>query len=143
MDMKKILIAVAGFEYSEKVLAQAKTLAEAMASEVTIITVVDIKREEKYIFDGGLMEKLRESALGHCEDTLAEAKKVFENFSGKVETVCKIGNTADEILEYAESGGYDLIIVGSRGTGAFPGFRLGSVADKVVHYAKASVLIVK
>ena len=141
--MKKILVPIAGFRYSEKVLKAAKEIAEAMAGEVTILNIVDIAREEKYIYDRGLMEEIRAGAIRNCEETLNSAKQLFENFTGKIDTVCKLGNTADEIIDYADKGGYDLIIMGNRGAGVLPGFRLGSVADKVVHYSNVSVLVVK
>jgi nucleotide-binding universal stress UspA family protein len=54
----------------------------------------------------------------------------------------EFGVPSDVIVEIAEKGNYDLIIVGSRGLGKVKRFLLGSVSDDVSHKAKCSVLIV-
>jgi len=58
-----------------------------------------------------------------------------------IETV--MGNPADEICRKAEEGGYDVIVLGSRGHGVVASVLLGSVSAKVLHHAPCSVLIVR
>lgn len=53
------------------------------------------------------------------------------------------GDAATEILEYVKNHEIDLIICGTRGLNPVTGWLLGSVSRKLVHYAEASVLIVK
>jgi len=53
------------------------------------------------------------------------------------------GDSASEILEYAQEIRPDLIVAGSRGLSQVQGWLLGSVSRKLVHYSKCSVLIVK
>ena len=43
----------------------------------------------------------------------------------------------------AKEGDYDLIVMGSRGQGAFSKALLGSVSKKVLNHAEKNVLIVK
>jgi nucleotide-binding universal stress UspA family protein len=47
------------------------------------------------------------------------------------------------IVEYAESHGVDLIIIGTRGRSGFRRLLLGSVASGVINYATCPVLVVK
>lgn len=47
---------------------------------------------------------------------------------------------ASAILEAAKDA--DLVVVGARGHGGFPGLRLGSVSTQVVNHAPCSVLVV-
>jgi nucleotide-binding universal stress UspA family protein len=47
------------------------------------------------------------------------------------------------IVEEAERWGADLIVMGSRGLGAWNRLLLGSVSSAVVHHAKCSVEIVR
>ena len=47
------------------------------------------------------------------------------------------------IVEYAESHGVDLIIIGTRGRSGFKKMLLGSVASGVVTYATCPVMVVK
>ncbi len=53
------------------------------------------------------------------------------------------GYAADRIVEVAEEGDYDLIVIGSRGLSPLGRFLLGSVSDRVVHHAHCSVTVVK
>lgn len=141
--MKKILVAIGGFDYSQKVLNEAKQLAQCLSTEVTIINVIDLSREERAYSKMSFYEEIKEGALKSSQELLTSAKEVFSDFNGSVDAVSKIGNSADEIINYAEIGSYDLIIMGSRSTGVFSRGQLGSVADKVVRYARVPVYIIK
>jgi nucleotide-binding universal stress UspA family protein len=50
---------------------------------------------------------------------------------------------ADAVLDSSERLGADLIVVGSRGRGAFLSIVLGSVSEEVVHHASCPVLVVR
>lgn len=56
-------------------------------------------------------------------------------------TVVAVGPPAAALLNLAESGRYDLLVVGNRGM-AGPRRLLGSVPDRIAHEARTSVLIV-
>lgn len=53
------------------------------------------------------------------------------------------GPIAQTIVGYAKKVGATLIVIGSRGRGAFGSLVLGSVSQGVVHSAECSVLIAK
>lgn len=54
-----------------------------------------------------------------------------------------VGHPGDAIAELAESGRYDLLIMGSHGHGSLTGAVLGSVATRVLARCKTPVLIVR
>ncbi|MFZ0512317.1 MAG: universal stress protein [Candidatus Nitrosopolaris sp.] len=47
------------------------------------------------------------------------------------------------IVDYAEAGGFDLIVVGTRGSSHFKKLLLGGVASGVVTYAHCPVMVIK
>jgi nucleotide-binding universal stress UspA family protein len=51
------------------------------------------------------------------------------------------GDPAEEILAEAKAGGYDLVVVGSRGLGPVGRLLLGSVSTEVVENARCPVLV--
>lgn len=63
--------------------------------------------------------------------------------SERVEIQALVGDIAGEILACANRERADLIIMGSRGLGAFSGAILGSISIKILHTSEISVLVVK
>lgn len=78
------------------------------------------------------------------EQLLLHAKERAENLGAKVaQTTLGSGDFADEIMDAADAYLADMIVVGSRGLGSLRGVVLGSVSQKVLHYARQAVLAVK
>ncbi|MDM0034028.1 universal stress protein [Variovorax sp. J22P271] len=61
----------------------------------------------------------------------------------EAELVHKVGHPADEIAAHAESGRFDLLVMGSHGVGALKNLVLGSVATKVLAKCTVPVLLVR
>ena len=78
-------------------------------------------------------------------DHLLEALATRAHSRGLDEVATSLlnGETADEILRYADENGVDLITVGSRGLGGLKSLFLGSVSHKLVEQAKCPCLVVK
>ena len=53
------------------------------------------------------------------------------------------GNTADVILKESAAGGFDLIVLGTRGHSPMSGALIGSVTHKVLARASCPVLVTK
>ena len=77
------------------------------------------------------------------EATLREAGAEVEAAGVAVRTYAREGDAADAILDVAEERGADLIVVGNKGMTGAKRFLLGSVPNKVSHYAPCSVLIIR
>jgi nucleotide-binding universal stress UspA family protein len=88
---------------------------------------------EKWI-DAETLE-VQEAATRECRYCLA----------GKVPCDPRVveGDPADMLLEEAQSGQYDMIVLGSHGRSALKGFLLGTVHAKVLHHTTQPVLIVR
>lgn len=137
----KMLVPIDGSKNSERAIIEAKRQAKAMGGEITLLTVVKPLIIPYYGNTelGRLDKKNMEAAK---KVLLEEAEKEFEGSSVTVHTKLRKGSPAEEILEEAEAGAYDLIIMGSRGLGAFSKTLLGSVSSKVLNHTKINVLIV-
>ena len=95
-------------------------------------TEIDQSLEERAKEEQHLGEKLLDSTIDRLSQLGFPLKKVLVR-----------GDAATEILSYAEEHMIDLIIGGSRGLSQFQSWLLGSVSNKLTHYAECSVLIVK
>ncbi len=69
-------------------------------------------------------------------------REAMEHCGVKCEIVHETGHPAQVIIEYADALKSSLIVMGSRGLGAFKSLLLGSESNRVKHYARSSVLIV-
>lgn len=136
-NKKKILVAVDGSDNSERALIEARKHGEAFDAEVTILTVLDQSSAKS---PGNRVDKTWEETGGAI---LEESVKVFDDFDGEVVTTLRNGDPADEILEEANFGDFDLIIMGNRGLGVFSRTFLGSVSNKVLNHTNKNVLVIK
>ena len=74
---------------------------------------------------------------------LRDAARQLQAAGVAAQAVEKAGNPAATIIETAESGGYDLVVVGVRGRHAIARFLFGSTADRVARHATTPVLVVR
>ena len=143
--MKKILVATDGSKHSNKAVSEARRLGEALNLGVSILNVAKDPNINPYMpINIYTMQTCSEEVKGNNE-VLNAALKKFDGFKGEVDTICKLGEPADVIIEEAESGDYDLVIMGSRGQGqgVFSRAILGSITNKVLSYIEASVYVVR
>jgi nucleotide-binding universal stress UspA family protein len=84
------------------------------------------------------MEELARSTAGAQMKDLG--KRLHEQGVKEVRSRVGIGNPAHEIVDLAELGHFDLIVMGTHGHSGFAHAVMGSVAEKVVRRAKCPVL---
>ena len=141
--MKKILVPVDGSENSKKALIEAKKIGEIFNSEIIILNVVKDIIAHPYLATQDYGMKTNEGLMELGKELLIESLKTFEGFSGIVKTKIKYGDAGRGIVEEVEEGDYDLVVMGSRGLGAFSRAMLGSVSNKVLNHVNTNVLIIK
>jgi nucleotide-binding universal stress UspA family protein len=133
--MAKVLVAYDGS--ADARLALEHAAAKHAGDEVTVISVVPVQQSGR----GGGIDPT--SDVGDHRSALSEAAALLSERGVQARTVESIGHPADAIVEAAEQGGYDLVIVGSRGLNAIERFLTGSVSGRVVAHAPCSVLVVR
>lgn len=139
----KILVSVDGSDNSKRALVKAKEHGEINNAEITILTVLDHTFLLHYARTTASKTEDSENREKAGEEILEEALEYFKDYDGEVFTTMRNGYPADEILEEASFGNFDLIVMGSRGLGVFSRTFLGSVSNKVLNHTKSNVLIVK
>ena len=145
--IKKILVALDGSKAANNALTFAIGLAETTSAELSLLTVVPpvfLPSHSIYV--------LKSEAVADCAKALdATFKGVLSKAEGevknrkpkfKVSTKFEKGEPAEKIVEIAECGNVDLIVMGSRGLGGRVS-TLGSVSSRVVDKSSCPVLIVK
>ena len=136
----KILVAYDGSERGRAVLNWATRLVGTdQGSAVTVISVAPALEAAPAIADAVDPSSSVEVHRVH----LADAGAMLTAAGVNADTVLKIGNPAEEIINAGDEGGYDLILVGSTGAHGAMRFLMGSVSDRVVRHASRPVLVVR
>ncbi len=135
----RILVPVDGSRYAENAIRHASDLAGKYGSSVTLIHVV-ATRVYAMAEVGVLISKdLEKEGM----EILRKSQELASSLGISANTRLVSGVPAEEILRFAESEKFDLIVMGSRGLSEVKAFLLGSVSDKVSHHARCPVLIVR
>jgi len=138
----KVLLAVDGSPTSTEAARTANIFLEkGMAKRVEVIHVVPNLINSYYDLGGDMVKSLSEQSKEKGKEILRLTKEMF-SMPEKVQTVFRIGETAETICDYAKNG-FDLIILGSRGMNPLAGLLVGSVSSRVIHFAPCPVLVVK
>jgi nucleotide-binding universal stress UspA family protein len=130
----RILLAYDGFEHSQHALEQAAKLAADGKGEITVLSVVP--PDARGSKSGGHV-MLRP----HAHEDVARAHAYLRELGLPSEMKMEAGDPAEEIVAEATTGGYDVVVVGSRGHGALGRLLLGSVSTEVVARAPCPVLV--
>ena len=141
--MKKILLAYDGGEPARRALETAAELARAFHAPLSVVSVVPEGA-------GCQVADPREHASARARE-LQDAKRLLAEMGIEVELLEPSGDPASRIVQIAEEGGFDTIVLGSGGGGpadrgsggggaigrALP----GSVSRHVVAHAMATVVV--
>jgi len=139
----KILLAVDGSPYTKKMLAYLATHDGLFNPEqdYTVFTVQPILPPRaraavgKEIVDNYYAEE--------SEKVLAPVAKFLLRHGINAKSSWKVGHAGECIAKLAESGKFDLLVMGSHGHGTLVNLVMGSVATKVLAQCKVPVLLVR
>ena len=163
---KKILYTTDLSESGRYAFHHAASIANQYRAELTVIHVVEGGPElDRRLFgyvDEKLWEEIKTRNLQEAKDILISRKRDNAAIKECVGQFCedaqagmpdqadityrievKNGNTVEQIVEEAEKGNYDLIVMGRHGDGALKTAVIGDTVRRVVRHTDIPVLIVK
>ncbi len=128
---KKMLVPLDGSELAEVVLPYAREVARGFDLELLLLHVCEPTTAESRFMCRAYLERVAEIAR-QPSDKLVKVR-------GEVTS----GHPAEEILNYAESAGADLILMATHGRSGLRRWVLGGTADKVLRAANVPVWLVR
>jgi nucleotide-binding universal stress UspA family protein len=140
-----ILVGVDRSLHARAAVSQAVDIARTQGAALTLITVYSSVLPWPAMMPAALPQEVLEEFV---EATRREAQAALDEASAQLpkglsaSTLSVDGTPAEVILDQAETGGHDLIVVGSRGRGDVASIMLGSVSHRVVHHSRVPVLVV-
>jgi nucleotide-binding universal stress UspA family protein len=133
--MKRILVAYDGEEPARKALETAIDLAERHEASISVVSVVPIR-------SGRTPMDPWDDTIVHA-DALEEARGILAEHGMNADLMEPLGEPATTIERIANDGGYDTVVIGSRGLGGLSRFLQGSVSSHVATHTHATVVIAR
>jgi nucleotide-binding universal stress UspA family protein len=151
-EFSKILCALDFTPISEAVVEAGKDLARMYSAELhlvhvvegvdvsTIVSGTDYALAEK---DVEAMERIGDNIRDAANARLAQLASELSEHGLRVEESTLLGEPFDDIIDYAETKGINLIIVGAHSKKPVKRLLIGSVSEKVTRKAHCSVLVLR
>ena len=142
VNIKSLLVAVDGSEFSDKAVRYACAMGPSLGAEVVLLHVVPMLVSATPYHDTVSDQPfLALQKVG--EDILAKAKEIAVALKCEVTELISHGDPANKIVDIATERNADLIIMGSRGVSGIKRLFVGSISDKVMNQAPCPVMIVR
>ncbi len=144
-----VLLVVDGSFYSKLSARMLEALRLPAKAEVTVLTVVP-----EATFLGGISlnaimgtsearKKAKDEQQQQAIELLQNMADILKKVRFKVDIMVRWGNPVEKILEVIEEVKASFVVMGARGLTDHLSFRLGSIAQKIMKYSNASVLLVR
>ena len=137
---RSILVAVDGSPDAESALAHAASLARDQNARLTLLTAIPPLPATALLASGAAPP--RSEVIRHYADTLRHATDALPD-DISVTTLLVEATPARALIQRAESGDYDLIVMGSHGHGRLHHSLLGCVSQKVLAASPIPVLLTR
>ena len=139
----KILLAVDGSAYTKKMLAYLVTHEDLFSNNnsFTLLTVQPQlpTRARNVVGKEAADNYYRQES----ERVLGPATQFLLRHGIDAKTVSKVGHAGEVICKTADTGKFDMVVMGSHGHGLFGSLVMGSVATQVLAHSKVPVLLVR
>lgn len=145
--LQSILLATDGSDCCTNAIHAAIALAQGFGTPLTVLHIHDLHPTlvERIACDDDPIGDVDEEV--YAADCLQRVRQSVEGAVREAEVVCEFqqaeGHPAEAIVAFATAHQTGMIVMGSRGMGAFSAPLLGSVSHSVAHHAPCPVLIVR
>ena len=138
-----ILLAADGSSYTKRMLAYVAAHDEWLGTRHRYVVVTSVPRippRAIAVLDRALVKRYYRD---EADKVFKPIRAFFKQRGIEAEFSSKVGPAADAIANLADSGSFDLLMMGSHGHGGVLNVVMGSVATKVLAACKVPVLLVR
>ena len=142
-QFKKILVPLDGSEFAEMALEPALAIAESMAAEVVLFRVAQpIPRTHALVEMPDVYDEVVAAAYREAEDYLNDLRAQLPYDNVTIEHRPADG-VAQQILDFVNESGVDLIVMSSHGRTGVARWVHGSVAEKLLTGSFCATLVIR
>ena len=139
----KVLLAIDGSEYTKKMLAYLATHDDmfSTSNKYTLITVQpQLPPRARSVVGKEVVETYQRE---EAEKVLAPVSAFLTRHGIDAKSMFKVGHAGEIISKTADSGKFDMVVMGSHGHGTLGNLIMGSVATQVLAHCKVPLLLVR
>lgn len=136
---EKILVPLDGSPNSMRGLDKAISLARASDAEITGFYVFHLPLVAGIRYTSQMKKQAEDKAV----KAIGPAMRKCDQEGAKFKYNTGGGQTADQIVNFAKKGKFDMVVIGARGISNAKEKFLGSVSNQVMHKCPIPVLVVK
>jgi len=141
-QIRKMLVATDGSKFASRAVELAVSVAKKLNADLTIVHVIYVA---SIAYGGMISPELYKDLRKDADEIISKASEVAKEngVSAATKIIDENRGPVWAITKFSEDGGFDLIVVSTRGLGGLKKLFLGSVANGIAHYAKCSVLVAR
>ena len=139
----KILLAVDGSPYAKKMLAYLATHIEMFGGDnrFTLLNVqLPLPPRARAAVGADMAKSYHDE---EAAKVFGPVTKFLKRHGIEAETIAKVGHPGELIAKTADTGKFDMVVMGSHGHSALGNLVMGSVATKVMAHCGTPVLLVR
>lgn len=145
--INKILFPFDGSEQSKKPFNHVLEIAKKFSASILLVHAYENPGRVGIIagdhgVDSDFIDNTEENLISNGEYIIKELKDEIEQHNIIVETELVKGDAGQAIVEIAENGNCDLIIMSGKSSNIFERFFVGSVSDYVINNTKIPTLLI-
>ncbi|MDB5869084.1 MAG: UspA domain protein [Polaromonas sp.] len=139
----KILLAVDGSDYTQKMLAYLSAHGDLFGAQnaYTVLTVQPPLPPHARAAVG--KDIVNSYYAEETEKVMTPVTKFLTQHGISAKSESKVGQVGETIAKFADEGNFELIVMGSHGHGVLLNLVMGSVATQVLAHSKVPVLLVR
>lgn len=144
--LRRLVVPLDGSDRALSAVPVARSLANQLHASILLVTVADFARKSPpaIAYGAAYSREVYDHYMARLEeDELTALEKVAAELSeAGIPTTCEVqrGAPAEAIVEVTRHG--DLVVMTSHGRGGFRRWVIGSVAEKLIRYSPAPVMLV-
>jgi len=146
VPLKKALVVTDFSPDASAAIDYALKLAKLAGIQIALLHIVEVPTYQihpEVVAARKRVDETFEAMRQRAAERLEALAEVVRNEGVNCTATVRLGIPTEEILTEAEKTEPDLIFIGNKGTSALARFLLGSTAERVVRYARCSVLVVR
>lgn len=142
MKQRKVLVPLDDSQLSAQTVQRLIALKESMADPLTLLHVMDFSRVSYRGFAQKTFAEIEAEAREGATQFIAAQQALFAAAGMQVETLVKEGYARETICEVADSGEFDLLVIGRQPDSDLRKLLFGQVANFVIRQVSCPIMIV-